>query len=95
MQRVGEEVDPESTFAVGVGAFVRLLGLAFAVAFCSLGVQTAGLLGEGGVQPLARLVEWETLPGLDAFLDMPSLFWLGQSDGMIRSVWILGALSGG
>ncbi|MDA0372243.1 MAG: lipase maturation factor family protein [Planctomycetota bacterium] len=94
MQRVGEEVDPESTFAVGVGAFARLLGLAFAVAFCSLGVQTAGLLGEGGVQPLARLVEWETLPGLDAFLDMPSLFWLGQSDGMIRSVWILGALSG-
>lgn len=94
MQRVGEEVDPESTFAVGVGAFARLLGLAFAVAFCSLGVQAAGLLGEGGIQPLARLVEWETLPALDGFLDMPTLFWLGQSDGMIRSVWVLGALSG-
>ncbi len=94
MHRGLEGVDPESTFAVGVDAFTRVLGLTFAIAFLSFGAQAMGLLGEGGVQPLTRLVEWDTLPGLEGFLDMPTLFWLGQSDGFIQLVWLVGALAG-
>jgi hypothetical protein len=94
MHKGVEEVDPSSTFAVGVRVFTRLLGLTFAVAFLSFGVQAAGLLGEAGIQPLARLVEWDQLDATRAFLDMPTLFWLGQSDGLIGLVWITGALAG-
>lgn len=94
MHKGVEEVDPSSTFAVGVRAFARLLGFTFAVAFLSFGVQAAGLLGENGIQPLSRLVEWEQLEAAGAFLDMPTLFWFGQSDGLIGLVWITGALAG-
>jgi hypothetical protein len=94
MHRGLDQFDGESTFAVGVRAFSRVLGLSFAIAFVSFGVQAMGLLGSGGIQALGRLVEWDTLSGLGAFLDMPTLFWLSQSDGFIQLVWVVGALAG-
>jgi hypothetical protein len=57
------------------------------VAFVSLWVQLEGLLGSRGIAPaarlLARLREWR---GEDAWLERPTLLWLGASDAALHAL---------
>src|SRR5438105_8334213 len=68
--------------------FLRALGAIYAAAFLSLHVQVAGLLGERGILPAASLLERaHRLLGAEAYLRLPSVFWLtGASDATLRAI---------
>jgi hypothetical protein len=76
---------------------LRLLGLVYLVAFWSLANQVLPLIGAHGLLPAASfLTRLETHFGsrLDAFLRVPSLFWLGAGDAALTiGAWIGVALS--
>src|SRR5579884_1106395 len=65
--------------------FLRLLGVVYAVAFASLAVQVAGLVGSGGILP-ARDFLAHALDGGAAYRLFPTLCWLDASDGMLRGL---------
>jgi hypothetical protein len=76
---------------------LRLLGLVYLVAFLILALQGPALIGHHGITPADVLLErladhygsrW------DGFLERPTLFWLGCSDGALQAVaWTGVALS--
>jgi Lipase maturation factor len=76
---------------------LRLLGALYAVAFLVAARQLIPLVGEHGLTPAGAFLEqvrhhFGSKPS--AFLALPSLFWLGHSDGALLSVaWIGFALS--
>ena len=75
--------------------FLRLLGLVYAIAFVSLAVQVQGLIGADGLRPAAELFERarEVLGGVD-LLRLPTVFWLGASDGaLVGLAWAGAAVS--
>ena len=73
--------------------FPRLIGLIFLFAFLSLWVQIAGLAGSQGILPVAAHLEAVrdhfVAAGSphDAWLQVPSLLWLGSSDTMLH-LWL-------
>lgn len=70
--------------------FVRGLGLVYAIAFASLGVQVIGLIGAHGIDPAAEMLAHA---GDDA-RNMPTWLWLtGASDSALRLFCIAGVLS--
>ena len=69
--------------------FFTLLGLVWAIAFASLGVQAEGLFGAHGIAPIADKVEWYGEHQLH-WRSVPSLFWLGASDAAVTSLWAVG-----
>jgi len=76
---------------------LRLLGLVYLMAFLTLVNQGPGLIGAHGLLPAADLLgDAATQLGARAagFWEMPTLFWLGASDGAIVAVgWAGVALS--
>jgi lipase maturation factor len=70
--------------------FLRGLGLIYAIAFASLGVQILGLVGSDGILPLAEYLSaahagW----GADAYWKLPTLLWLTQSDfALVAGAWL-------
>jgi len=65
--------------------FTRLFGLIYLSAFVSFGVQALSLIGSHGIVPLAEVVDGlYSRIGPDGFFEMPMLFWLNASDGMIQ-----------
>ena len=78
------------------GLFTRLLGLTFAFQLASTGYQLLPLIGRNGVEPIAHLISaFKRDHGhLKGFLKLPSLFWFSSSDTMIRTLSILGTLTG-
>jgi hypothetical protein len=74
-------------------AFLRMLGLVYTVAFASVVLQGEALFGSRGLLPvadhLAQLARDHARP-LEAFLDTPTLFWLGASDAWLRACAWLG-----
>jgi len=69
--------------------FLRLLGLVYFIAFVSLAVQVTGLIGADGLRPAAARFERarEVLGGVD-LLRLPTVFWLGASDGaLVLTSW--------
>src|SRR5579884_4087206 len=67
--------------------FLRLLGVVYAVAFASLAVQVAGLVGSGGILPARDfLARAHALYGGAAYRLFPTLCWLDASDGMLRGL---------
>jgi predicted DCC family thiol-disulfide oxidoreductase YuxK len=81
----GSKLQPES-YALASWLFLRGLGLVYIAAFASLAVQILGLVGSGGIIPLARfLPAAHTALGADAYWQMPTLFWLDASDRTL--VW--------
>jgi hypothetical protein len=61
--------------------FLRLLGAVYLVAFASLAVQIAGLVGERGVMPAGQYLEWaHSIYGAAAYWMLPTLLWLGAGD---------------
>jgi hypothetical protein len=73
-------------------AFVRTLALIALVAWLSLGVQLPVLLGSHGLLPAADFIATvRAQPGV-SLLDVPTLFWWGQSDTLLRAGVVLGAV---
>ena len=71
--------------------FLRLLGLVYLIAFASLAVQISGLVGEHGILPAERFLDWaHSIYGADAYRLLPTLFWLDASDPAL----LIGALTG-
>lgn len=74
---------PDHAFSVGRRAFALAMGVVFAIAFLSLGVQLRGLFGMHGIQPVAdflKAVEVQS-PGALRYWQVPTVFWwCGGSD---------------
>jgi hypothetical protein len=67
--------------------FLRLVGLVYAVAFASLAVQVAGLIGPNGLTPAGPYLEWaHSIYGGSAYRLLPTVFWLGAGDTELRLV---------
>ena len=65
--------------------FLRALGAIYLIAFLSLWVQIDGLVGSDGVSPLSQfLPAIRTQVGPDAYTLLPTLCWLGWSDGFLH-----------
>jgi lipase maturation factor 1 len=74
--------------------FLALLGLCYLAAFASLGVQLPGLIGSEGLLPAAGLLQaaGERL-GPSRYWLLPSLAWLGASDGALLALCAAGGLA--
>ncbi len=68
--------------------FPRVVGLVFLCAFLSLWVQIDGLAGSRGILPVAAQLEAARHLPAGAFLQMPSLLWLGAGDTALH-LWLL------
>lgn len=79
---------------------LRLLGVAYLVAFASLGVQVRGLIGERGILPATELLSMaRTLAepqgiGILHVLRLPTLAWLDASDPTLVMMCVVGAIGG-
>ncbi len=87
------------TYAISGWIFPRLIGLIFLLAFLSLLTQVDGLAGSQGILPVAAHLEnvrshfaSQGAPW-DAWLQVPSLLWLGASDSWLHGWLGLGALA--
>ena len=86
-----------SNYALAGWLFLRLLGLAYLVAFWSLAVQTRGLIGHDGILPaseyVAAVTRWADAQhiGLDRFRLLPTLCWFGTSDRFLEGLSVGGA----
>jgi hypothetical protein len=64
--------------------FLRLLGLSYLVAFASLTTQLDGLIGSQGILPARELLDWvRSETGPERYWLLPTLAWLGPSDGFL------------
>jgi hypothetical protein len=74
--------------------FVRGLGLVYAIAFVSLGVQIIGLVGARGIDPAAEfLARAATQLGDGSALEVPTWLWLtGASDSALRALSVAGVV---
>src|SRR5262249_43496490 len=66
-------------------AILRLLGVVYACAFLVLWFQAVPLFGHDGLTPADQFLE-QVRAGGHGFWKLPSLFWLGISDGLIRAL---------
>jgi predicted DCC family thiol-disulfide oxidoreductase YuxK len=79
------------TYRLSSWLFLRLLGVIYLIAFASFGVQAAGLIGAHGILPVAEfLPAVRDYLGAAAYWNVPTIFWLGTSDAVIKAVWIAG-----
>lgn len=66
--------------------FLRLLALVYAIAFASFAVQVTGLIGERGIAPVQEFFKFlEAELGGGRYYQVPSIFWLGASDFLLRA----------
>ncbi len=79
---------------IGRWLFFRGLALSYFFAFVSLAVQIAGLIGEDGILPARPFLEavHKNL-GASSYWRLPTVFWLGASNGALSAVCWLGALA--
>jgi lipase maturation factor 1 len=57
------------------------------LAFVSLAGQIVGLVGERGIMPVGRFLDWAgSTYGAGAWRQLPTVFWLGASDGALQAV---------
>jgi hypothetical protein len=72
------------TFALSRQLFLRLLAVVYLIAFASLGVQIAGLVGARGILPVAEfLPQVHSEYGARAYWLFPTLLWLSTSDAAL------------
>jgi hypothetical protein len=71
--------------------FLRGFCVLYAIGFLSFLLQAKGLVGEHGILPATELMKAEReMSGAAALFRIPSIFWLGTSDGMLSGVAIVG-----
>jgi hypothetical protein len=86
---------PSGSF-LGRWFFLRLLGFVYLAAFMSAMVQAQGLIGSRGILPVAEhLARAQEAFGNEAYLRLPTLFWLDGSDTALKGVCIAGATLSG
>src|SRR4029453_7406332 len=96
----GTPVEPVRTprtadYALASELFLRGLGLVYAAAFASLGVQAIGLYGSRGILPVASgLAYLRDQLGAAAPLQLPTFFWWASSDGFLRATCWVGVALG-
>lgn len=81
---------PES-YTIALSLFVRLLGFIYFFAFGAFLFQIKGLIGEHGILPITRHLEWlkKNYPKR-CYRLVPTVFWLNSSDKALMSVVALG-----
>ena len=74
------------------GLVPRLIGALYFLAMASLLPQVLGIVGSRGMAPLAQRLQTmrRDFPGPRRFIDLPTLFWLNQSDAFIRTLPLVG-----
>lgn len=73
----GVPARPIPTFRIARFVFLRGLAVVYALAFGSLGVQVAGLVGPDGIVPAAEYLAFvEERLGAESYRRLPTLFWL-------------------
>src|SRR5262252_8939877 len=73
--------------------FLRLVALCFLISFVSFWVQADGLVGSSGILPVSRYLEGARLAlGPERFHLLPTLCWLGASDGALHVFCAAGVL---
>jgi predicted DCC family thiol-disulfide oxidoreductase YuxK len=94
----GHSTNPDS-YRISSWLFLRLLGIVYLAAFWSLGAQVIGLVGHGGILPADAYMraarQWADTNHLDALnrgLWMPTVFWWGTSDTLLKGVSVAGAV---
>jgi len=81
--------------ALSAWVFGRLLGVVYVAAFLSLLPQVRGLVGRGGILPVARyLPALRSAFGIRAYRLAPTFVWLGQGDRWLVALAASGALAG-
>lgn len=94
----GKNLNP-STYHYSSWLFVRLLGVVGLIAILSLWTQATGLFSSDGIAPIANFMSaLENQNANDAtpdynFFDVPTLFWLADSNFFIHLVFAGGALT--
>lgn len=80
----GDSVLRPTAFAASA-LFLRLLGLAYLVAFLSLWVQVDGLVGARGILPVAAFLDWvRGQTGPERYWLAPTLCWLEPTDAFLQ-----------
>ena len=88
----GRDSEPPR-YQIIIWLFLRLLGFIYLVAFVSFAVQASALIGADGVLPLEYyLSAVKEQLGDDAYLKLPTLFWLSHADGFIKFVCMAGVV---
>ena len=78
-------LSPPPEYLISRWVFLRLLGLVYLIAFASLGFQITGLIGEKGILPVGRYLEFaQESRGSEVYRLLPTLCWLNSSDAMLR-----------
>jgi predicted DCC family thiol-disulfide oxidoreductase YuxK len=81
----GKHIEP-SLFTRTQWLFLKLLAAVYAIAFASLGVQVAGLVGERGISPAGEFLRAIAAGyGVAGYFAAPALFWLNSSDAALRA----------
>ncbi len=76
--------------------FLSGLGLIYAIAFASLGVQILGLVGSHGILPVEKyLLAVTEQVGTERYWQFPTLFWLGAGDHFLQIVCWAGVVMAG
>ncbi|MBI4115586.1 MAG: lipase maturation factor family protein, partial [Candidatus Omnitrophica bacterium] len=74
-------------------AFIRILGIAYLVAFVSLWSQLTGLIGSSGILPASEfLTSIRAETGIERYWFVPTIFWLRAGDGILELACALGVL---
>ena len=82
------------TYALASALFLKLVGICYFAAFVSLWVQADGLIGSGGILPVARFLEWaRSQSGSERYWLLPTLCWLDASDGFLHLLCGTGSLA--
>ena len=80
------------TYALTRWLFLRLLAVVFLIAFVSYWVQLDGLIGSQGILPAADLMRSVRGLGASGVWRVPTLCWLGASDGFLHGLAGAGTL---
>lgn len=84
-------VEPASSFMITRLVLLRLLGVVYFVAFLSTVLQGRALIGEHGLTPMrAYLSAVHRHAGAAAYVKVPTLFWLSDSDAALVVVALIG-----
>lgn len=80
------------TMKISLNTIVRGLGFIYLFAFLSLVSQIIPLFGSEGIVPIAESLPFYERQIENKWLQLPSLFWLGASDVVLKAVVWLGVL---
>lgn len=89
----GKHVEP-AAYEIVSRWFWRALGAIYLVAFLSLEVQITGLIGERGILPAGAFLEAVRANlGVEAWLRIPTIFWMGAGNLALRLACFAGAIA--